>query len=91
MFLRLAKGRCFNLDFSAWGKKPVFYYCLRWITGVNHCSRVCALRENVFTEGSKSNSSRCFLLLGTLSEIFSNDFLVLGALKAFSNTAVMGE
>lgn len=81
MFVRLAKGRCFNLDFPARGKKPAFYYCLCWVTAVNHC--VCALRENVFTKGSKSNSSRCFLLLSALSAMFNNDFPVLGALKAF--------
>lgn len=49
------------------------------------------LRENVFTEGSKSNSSSCFLQLCVPSEIFKSDFPVLGALKAFFNPITIGE
>lgn len=45
----------------------------------------------MFAQGSKSNSSRCFLLLGALTAIFINDFPVLGALKAFLNTVITGE
>lgn len=45
----------------------------------------------MFTEGSKSNNSSCFLQRCVPSEIFKSDFPVLGALKAFFNPITTGE
>lgn len=45
----------------------------------------------MFTEGSKSNNSSCFLQRCVPSEIFKCDFPVLGALKAFFNPITIGE